>query len=247
MINNWAEKIAIAIDVPDMDSARRLMDQLDDTARLFKVGSQLFTSAGPVIIKEIKDRGKNLFLDLKFHDIPNTVAKASEVATELGVDIFNVHISGGYEMMSATAEAVDSKASEMGIIRPIVLGVTVLTSIDEPTFRNIFGTTRDLESQIIHMTELAKKAGLDGVVASPQEIKRLRKMYGDEVVILTPGVRTEKLLHDDQKRTMTPSQALSDGADYLVIGRPIYQSPDPAKAFKQILQQIERDSKILRF
>jgi len=245
MTNNWAEKIAVALDVPDIISARKLMDQLDETARLFKVGSQLFTSVGPIIIKEIKGRGKNLFLDLKFHDIPNTVAKAAEAVTELGVDIFNVHISGGYEMMVTAVEAVESKASEMGIIRPIVLGVTVLTSIDEPMFHNIFGTTRDLESQIIHMTELAKKAGLDGVVASPQEIKRLRKMYEDEVVILTPGVRTEKLLNDDQKRTMTPSQALSDGADYIVIGRPIYQAPDPAKAFKQILQQIEDDIKKL--
>lgn len=244
MTNNWAEKIAIAIDVPDFDSARKLMDQLDDSARLFKVGSQLFTSVGPAIIKEIKDRGKNLFLDLKFHDIPNTVAKASESAIELGVDIFNVHISGGSEMMATTAKAVKSKASELGIKKPIVLGVTVLTSIDEAMFRSIFGTMRDLDSQIIYMAELAKNSGLDGIVASPQEIKILRKTFGDDFVILTPGVRTEKLLHDDQKRTMTPSQALSDGADYLVIGRPIYQSPDPAKTFAQILQQIELDFRI---
>jgi orotidine-5'-phosphate decarboxylase len=241
MTNNWAEKIAIAIDVPDFDSARKLMDQLDDSVRLFKVGSQLFTSVGPAIIKEIKDRGKNIFLDLKFHDIPNTVAKASEVATELGVDIFNVHISGGSEMMATTAKAVKSKASELGIKKPIVLGVTVLTSIDEAMFHSVFGTTRDLASQIIHMAELAKNSGLDGVVASPQEIKILRKTFGDDFVILTPGVRAEKLLNDDQKRIMTPSQALSDGADYLVIGRPIYQSPDPAKTFAQILQQIELD------
>jgi len=241
MNTNWAEKIAIALDVPDLDSARVLLDQLQDSGRLFKVGSQLFTSVGPAIIKEIKDREKSLFLDLKFHDIPNTVARAAEVATELGVDIFNIHISGGAEMMKTAAEAVYSKASKLSIKKPILLGVTMLTSIDKPSFQNVFSSSRDLTPQIAYMAKLAEDSGLDGVVASPQEIKLIRETCGNDFVILTPGIRLEQLENDDQKRIMTPSQAFSEGADYIVIGRPIYQSPDPAETFSRILHHINEN------
>ena len=232
-------KIIVALDVATFDEARRLMDQLGETARSLKVGSQLFTSVGPDIVREIKERGKFLFLDLKFHDIPNTVARASEVATELGVDMFNIHVSGGLEMMRAAAEAVKSRASELGIKKPIVLGVTILTSIDAPTLHDVFGSTSSLHEQIVHMAKLAQRAGMDGVVASPQEIKSIRATCGDDFVIVTPGVRPAWASSDDQKRVMTPSEALSIGADYLVIGRPIRQSADPADALKRILQELE--------
>lgn len=235
---DWSEKIAVAVDVPNFDLARKLLDQLQDTAKLFKVGSQLFTSVGPAIIKEIKEREKNLFLDLKFHDIPNTVAKASEAATELGVDIFNIHVSGGAEMMKTTSEAVKIMASNLGIKKPILLGVTMLTSLDESMFFEVFSSKRDLRSQIEYMAKLAQRSGLDGVVASPQEIGMIRESCGERFVILTPGIRLEQLSGDDQKRTLTPSQAFSEGADYIVIGRPIYQSPNPAEAFLRIVNQI---------
>lgn len=243
MEKDWAERIAIALDLDDFDFACQIMDKLGDNAKLYKVGPQLFTRVGPAIIKEIKNREKSLFLDLKFHDIPNTVYKASESVVELGVDMFNIHISGGMEMMIASVNATKSKAIQLGIKKPILLGVTILTSMDIKELKNLYGIERDLESQIVHLAKLAKSAGLDGVVASPKEIKLIKKEIGNDLIILTPGVRTERLKKDDQKRVMTPSQAFLDGADYIVIGRPIYQSPDPAAAFEKILEQIKNDVK----
>lgn len=230
-----AEKVIVALDVATFDQARELMDQLDASARSFKVGFQLFTSVGPDIVREIKSRGKFLFLDLKFHDIPNTVARASEVVTELGVDMFNVHISGGMEMMRAAAEAAKSKAYELGIKKPIMLGVTILTSIDAAALQQVFGSGKSLQDQIVYMAELAQRAGLDGVVASPQEVELIRTACGDDFVIVTPGVRPEWASSDDQKRTMTPVEAVKAGADYVVIGRPIRQSPNPADALNRII------------
>ena len=233
-----SHKIIVALDVATFDEARQLMEQLGDRPIAFKVGSQLFTSVGPDIIREIKGKSKRLFLDLKFHDIPNTVARASEAATELGVDMFNVHASGGLEMMRAAAEATKSKAGELGVEKPIVLGVTILTSIDDFTFRRDFSSGNSLQEQIVYMAKLAQRAGLDGVVASPQEIQLIRTACGDDFVIVTPGVRPEWASSDDQKRTMTPIQALAAGATYVVIGRPIRQSPEPADALARILQRL---------
>jgi orotidine-5'-phosphate decarboxylase len=236
-----SDRIIVALDVPTFDEARHLLDRLGDMPVAFKVGSQLFTSVGPVIIREIKGRGKTLFLDLKFHDIPNTVARAAEAAVELGVDIFNVHIAGGMEMMRDAAEATKSRAAELGMKKPIILGVTVLTSIDESMFRHVLNTNVSLQDQIVHMAKLARSAGLDGVVASPQEIELIRNACGSDFVILTPGVRPEWASKDDQKRTMTPSQAVAVGADYVVIGRPIRQSLDPADALKRVFQELEEN------
>jgi orotidine-5'-phosphate decarboxylase len=233
------ERIIIALDVPTFDEAIDLMDKLGDRARSLKVGSQLFTSVGPDIIREIKRRGKKLFLDLKFHDIPNTVARASEAAAELGVDIFNVHVSGGMEMMRDAAQTTKAKASELGIEKPVVLGVTILTSIDETMFQSVLGSCNSLKDQIVHMAKLAQSAGLDGVVASPQEIRLIREACGEDFVVLTPGVRPEWASSDDQKRTMTPVEAFKAGADYVVIGRPIYRAPEPADALERILKQLE--------
>jgi orotidine-5'-phosphate decarboxylase len=236
-----SERVIVALDLPSFGAAVELMEKLGDMAGSFKVGSQLFASVGPDMIREIKGRDKKLFLDLKFHDIPNTVARASEVATELGVDIFNVHISGGLEMMRDAAHATRAKASELGIERPTILGVTVLTSIDEAGFRRVFNCTISLREQIAQMAKLAQQAGLDGVVASPQEIGLIRNACGEEFVVLTPGVRPEWASSDDQKRTMTPVEAFRAGATYVVIGRPIYRSPDPASALKRILQELEEN------
>jgi orotidine-5'-phosphate decarboxylase len=239
-----SDRVIVALDLPTLDEARDLMEQLGDSARVFKVGSQIFTSVGPDIIREIKGRSKKLFLDLKFHDIPNTVARASEVATELGVDMFNMHISGGLEMMRAAAEATKSKASELGIQKPIVLGVTILTSIDGLTFQRDFNSSNSLQEQIVYMARLAQRAGLDGVVASPQEIQLIRNACGSNFVVVTPGVRPKWAARDDQKRVTTPARALAAGATYVVIGRPIYQSPEPANALARILQQLEGDLQI---
>jgi len=233
-----SDKVIVALDVATFDEARTLLDQLSDGATWFKVGNQLFTSVGPDIIREIKGRGKKLFLDLKFHDIPNTVARASEAATELGVDMFNIHVSGGMKMMRDAVEAVKSKAFELGIEKPIVLGVTILTSIDAPMLEEVFGSVKSLQEQIVYMAKLAQSAGLDGVVASPQEIQHIRKECGDDFVIVTPGVRPKWASVDDQKRIMTPSEAVRAGASYMVIGRPIRQSPEPANALERILQEL---------
>ena len=235
------ERVIIALDVPTFDQATVLIDKLGDRAKSLKVGSQLFTSVGPDIIREIKRRGKKLFLDLKFHDIPNTVARASEVAAELGVDIFNVHVSGGLEMMRDAAQATKAKASELGIEKPIVLGVTVLTSIDETMFQSVLGSGNSLKDQIVHMAKLAQSAGLDGVVVSPQEIRLIREACGEDFVVLTPGVRPEWASSDDQKRTMTPVEAFKAGATYVVIGRPIYRAPEPVDALERILRRLEED------
>lgn len=236
--NELSDKVIVALDVATFDEAFALLGQLSDGATWFKVGNQLFTSVGPDIVREIKGRGKKLFLDLKFHDIPNTVARASEAATELGVDMFNIHVSGGMKMMRDAAEAVKSKAFELGIEKPIVLGVTILTSIDAPTLEEIFGSVKSLQEQIVYMAKLAQSAGLDGVVASPQEIRPIRKACGDDFVIVTPGVRPKWASVDDQKRIMTPSEAVRAGVSHMVIGRPIRQASEPAKALERILQEL---------
>jgi len=240
------DKIIVALDVPTFDEARDLMEQLGNRPVAFKVGPQLFTSVGADIIREIKKRSKTLFLDLKFHDIPNTVARASEAATELGIDIFDVHVAGGVEMMRGAAEATKSKAAELGIKKPIILGVTILTSIDETTLQTVFNSSSSLQDQIVHMARLAQSAGLDGVVASPREIQLIRAACGDGFVVLTPGARPEWASKDDQKRTMTPAQAFAAGADYVVIGRPIYRSADPAAALDRIFRELGEDLQTLQ-
>jgi orotidine-5'-phosphate decarboxylase len=242
MVVDLREKIIVALDVPTAESARKLFELLRDSSVGFKIGNQLFTSAGPDIVREIKSKSRKVFLDLKYHDIPNTVARAAESATELGVDIFNIHISGGVEMMRAAAEATRIKALDLGIKKPVLLGVTILTSIDEYALRRVLNSGNSLRDQIVHMARLAQQSGLDGVVASPQEISPIRDACGDNFVILTPGVRPRWTSSDDQKRTMTPAEALKAGADYLVMGRPIYHSHDPVNALERIFHEIQEES-----
>jgi len=233
------DRIIVALDLSNYDEAKELLNKLVPIAQWFKIGPQLFTRLGPNIIREIKDKGKKLFLDLKFHDIPNTVARASEAAVEMGVDMFNIHVSGGLEMMRTTAEAVKSKASELKIEKPILLGVTILTSLDETSFQRNFNSSNSLNDQITYMARLAQRAGLDGVVASPREIKIIKNACGEDFIVVTPGVRPDWSSQDDQARTMTPQQALAQGADYVVIGRPIYRATEPVSAMARVIQEVE--------
>ena len=235
------ERLVLALDVDDFKKAEELVGKLSDYVGVFKIGSQLFTAEGAKVVNMVNERGGKVFLDLKFHDIPNTVARAAEVATELGVYIFDVHISGGYKMMKAAAEASKKISLTLGIRKPLILGVTLLTSINQEILEKDLGITRRLEEQVVHLAKLAKTAGLDGVVASPWEIKEIRKACGEDFVILTPGIRPTGKSSDDQKRVMTPQEAIKLGADFLVIGRPIRNASNPVEAAKEILREMEGD------
>jgi len=233
------ERLVLALDVDDFKKANELVGKLSDYVGVFKIGSQLFTAEGAKVVNMVKEKGGKVFLDLKFHDIPNTVARAAEVATKLGVSIFNVHTSGGYEMMKAAAEATKKISVMLGIIKPLILGVTLLTSINQEILEKEIGIKKGLEEQVVHLAKLAKAAGLDGVVASSWEIKEIRKACGEDFVILTPGIRPAGKSSDDQKRIMTPWEAVKLGADFLVIGRPIRNAANPVEAAKKILREME--------
>ena len=234
------DRLIVALDVSGIKQAENIMARLGDNVSYYKVGSQLFTLCGPKIIELIKRQGRKIFLDLKFHDIPNTVAKASLAAYELGVDMFNMHAMGGVSMMESAAKAVADAAASGKNPKPLMLGVTILTSIDKPTLKEVLGTTeRDISAQVLHLAGLSQRAGLDGVVASPHEISLIRKSLGQSFVILTPGIRPADSSADDQKRFLTPSQAIKIGADYLVVGRPITAAQDPADAAIKIIKEIE--------
>ena len=233
------ERLVLALDVDNFESAEKLVEKLNNYVGVFKVGSQLFTAEGTKVIKMINKKGGKVFLDLKFHDIPNTVARAAEVATKLGVYIFDVHTSGGYEMMKAAAEASKKISLVLGVRKPLILGVTLLTSINQEILEKEIGVKNKLEEQVVHLAKLAKAAGLDGVVASSWEIKEIRKACGEDFVILTPGIRPVGKSSDDQKRVMTPQKAIKLGADFLVIGRPIRNASNPVEATKEILREME--------
>lgn len=233
------ERLVLALDVDNFKKAEQLVGKLSDYVGVFKIGSQLFTAGGAKVVNMINERGGKVFLDLKFHDIPNTVARAAEVATKLGVYIFNVHTSGGYEMMKAAAEVTAKTSQELGIKKPLILGVTLLTSINQEILEKEIGIKKRLKEQVVHLAKLAKAAGLDGVVASSWEIKEIRKACGEDFVILTPGIRPAGKSSDDQKRVMTPREAIKLGADFLVIGRPIRNAVNPVEAAKEILSEME--------
>ena len=233
------ERLVLALDVDNFESAEKLVEKLNNYVGVFKVGSQLFTAEGTKVIKIINKKGGKVFLDLKFHDIPNTVARAAEVATKLGVYIFDVHTSGGYEMMKAAAEASKKISLVLGVRKPLILGVTLLTSINQEILEKEIGVKNKLEEQVVRLAKLAKAAGLDGVVASPWEIKEIRKACGEDFVILTPGIRPVGKSSDDQKRIMTPRKAIKLGSDFLVIGRPIRNAYNPVEVAKEILRKME--------
>jgi orotidine-5'-phosphate decarboxylase len=233
------QRLIVALDVETFDQAVSLSDTLRQTTKSFKVGSQLFTACGPRIVTHLKQAGLTVFLDLKYHDIPNTVAKAAAAATALGADIINLHAMGGFAMMEAASKAVIETARKLDIPVPALLSVTVLTSMDEATFQDVLGTPgRSLPDQILHLARLTQSAGLAGVVASPHEIALLRKELGPDFIILTPGIRPAASDSGDQKRFLTPGEAMKLGADYLVVGRPITGADDPAQAAAAILTEM---------
>lgn len=234
-----SDKLIVALDVDTAAEARELVAQLRDYVGMFKVGSQLFTVVGPEIVREIVRGGGRVFLDLKFHDIPNTVAGAAREAVRLGVSIFNVHAFGGREMMRRAAEAATETAEREGLPRPSVIAVTVLTSFDEATLTDL-GITFTPEAQAALLARLASACGLDGVVASAHEIKQVRSVAMREgFLVVTPGVRRRVVANDDQKRVMSPAEAVRAGADYVVMGRAIIGTDDPVAAAREASEEID--------
>ena len=231
-------RILVALDVPSASAALALADTLRGAVGGFKIGSQLFTAAGPDIVRKMVDRGDSVFLDLKFHDIPNTVAGAIQSSADLGVWMVNVHATGGRPMMEAARKAADERRPP-GRHRPLVIAVTVLTSLDAQMLASVGIPGSPLE-QVVRLAELAKASGLDGVVASPQETAAIRKACGQDFVIVTPGIRggSAAAAKDDQQRTMSPAEAVAAGSSYLVVGRPITAAPDPREAATLIAQSI---------
>ena len=238
----------MALDVETLTEAEAMLDRLGETMNLdgprpshvlpgVKIGNQLFTAAGPAAVERAHKRGCRVFLDLKYHDIPNTVAGAVREATRMGVFMLNVHASGGVAMMRAAAEAATKAAKDFGVARPIVIGVTVLTSLDRKALQHDVGVAGSVEAHVLRLAERARDAGLDGCVASPREIELLRGALGPTFVIVTPGIRPAER-GDDQVRVATPGSAISAGADYIVVGRPITAAPDPAAAAHSILEEI---------
>jgi len=237
-MNDAKQKLIFALDVDNLEEARRWVEQLQGQVGVFKIGKQLFTKCGPQVVNLVQAGGADVFLDLKYHDIPNTVAMAGLEALRLGVRMFNVHALGGFEMMAKLVEAVDAVCPRGNPARPLLLAVTILTSSNQETLRGI-GIDRPISVMVPKLAKLAKDAGMDGVVASPQEVGLIREACGGDFAIVTPGVRPTFASQDDQKRVMTPGDALRAGADYLVIGRPISAAADPAAAARLILDEMQ--------
>jgi orotidine-5'-phosphate decarboxylase len=235
------DQLLVALDVEHGARALQLVEQLGDTVGGVKVGSRLFTLEGPALVKRIADTGMRVFLDLKFHDIPNTVAQAVEAAVLTGAWMINVHASGGVPMMQAAAKAAMDTARMARRPKPLVIGVTVLTSMDEPTLHAV-GVTRPLMQHVVELAKMAQRAGLDGVVASPLETRELRDSCGADFAVVTPGIRGAAAGADknDQSRTMGPGDAIKAGSTYLVVGRPIIAAPDPRAAAEAIGAEIRQ-------
>jgi orotidine-5'-phosphate decarboxylase len=224
-----ADKIIVALDVPTKEKALTLVEKLRDHISFFKIGLQLYTAEGPGIVRAVLSTSSKVWLDLKLHDIPNTVARAVESASRLGVQMLTIHLSGGSEMVrAATAARVNTM---------LLLGVTVLTSSTEETLREI-GIQDKVDDQVLRLAKLGVEAGIDGVVASSHEIKSLRGEFGDKIKVVVPGIRPSWSDPGDQRRTMTPCEALEAGADYLVVGRPITAHPNPNEAVAKILDEL---------
>jgi orotidine-5'-phosphate decarboxylase len=234
-------KVIFALDVDNYSAAKHWVSILSGHVGMFKVGKQLFTAYGPEVVRMIVNSGADIFLDLKYHDIPNTVASASIEAARLKVKLFNLHALGGYEMMSRTVERLHGEFSEKD--RPSILAVTILTSSTCDTLREV-GIELPVSEMVVKLAKLAQKAGIDGVVASPLEVPLIREACGNDFIIVTPGVRPASAATDDQKRVMTPGEAIKAGSDFLVIGRPISTAPDPLTAIEAIIDEIMDSGKV---
>jgi len=231
------ERIILALDTDNPVQALEMVDRYGSRVGLFKVGLQLFTRSGPELVSEIRTRGSGVFLDLKFHDIPNTVAGAVVEAARMGVRILNVHAAGGAEMMKTAAETLVRTCLKENLERPRLIAVTVLTSLAQEALENEIGVPRRIDSYVKHLAQLSMRAGLDGVVASPREISVIKDQCGEKFLVVTPGIRPPWSPPDDQKRTMTPRQALMEGADYIVVGRAVTAHKDPDDALNRIIEE----------
>ena len=232
-----ADKLIVALDVNDRERAMSIVTALRPRLRRFKVGLELYTACGPALIRELQEGGCQLFLDLKFHDIPNTAARAAVEVARLGADMFTIHLSGGPLMARRVVDELHAYCEIYRLARPRVLGVTVLTSLARADQQQL-GVTCSVEEQVVRLAAIAAGAGLDGVVASAHEIEPIRSVGGD-LLIVTPGIRPPGADTDDQARTRTPKEAIQAGADYLVVGRPIVRATDPLAAAESILMQMD--------
>jgi orotidine-5'-phosphate decarboxylase len=237
-----AEKLIVALDFATLAEAEKVVKKVSPIVKVFKVGKELFTTAGPEAVHMVQRYKCRVFLDLKFHDIPNTVGAACEAAAKLGVYLMNVHTQGGRTMMTAAVQAVHKAAEGRKGPAPKVLGVTVLTSLTDRDLKEV-GVSKNVKTQVSDMAKLAKASGLDGVVASAQEIALIRKATGKDFLIVTPGVRPVWAAHGDQKRVTTPREAVEAGADHIVVGRPITQHPQPLAAAEKILKEISESAR----
>ncbi len=231
-------ELIVALDVPSLEDAENLVKELSPVVNYFKIGMQLFTACGPDVVKMVRKYKCDVFLDLKFHDIPNTVAQAALSSIDLGVKMFNVHAIGGDVMLSTLTETVDNHIKLTKKEKPIILGVTVLTSMDRQQLNRV-GVIRSVKNEVVALAKLCKKAQLDGVVCSGKEIKLLRRVMGDDFVLVVPGIRPADSKTNDQKRVVTPAQAAKWGANYIVVGRPITKASNRKKAAEDILAEID--------
>ncbi len=232
------KRLIVALDVHNMEQVKRLVEELGNSVNYYKVGMELFYSVGPEVIHYLRARNKNVFLDLKLHDIPNTVGQSLKVLTKLGVSMINVHASGGLTMMKKAVQAVKEQAKESGQKAPLLIAVTVLTSIHQDEWDRMH-CGEDISKQVVDLAKLAQEAGMDGVVASPQEADEIRKACGSDFAIVTPGIRPQDSAVNDQSRIATPAGALKNGAHYLVVGRPITASACAKTAAENIIKEME--------
>lgn len=234
------ERLILGLDIDDAAAAYNMIDKLAPHVKYFKVGLQLITKDGPRLVMTLKRKGLKVFYDAKFYDIPQTVYNACYEATRLGVNMVNVHASGGARMIKAAREGIDAASAKLQVDKPLLLAVTVLTSMNNADIKKNWKTAAKVKEMVLYLAKTAKKAGADGVVCSPLEIKMIKNELGRDFVVVTPGIRPGKTAKNDQKRIMTPKQAMEAGADYIVVARPILQAPDRVKAAQDIIEEMKK-------
>lgn len=235
-------RVIVALDVNGIEEVRSLVSRIGNNVKTFKVGMRLFTKCGPSLIQELKGKGYNIFLDLKYHDIPNTVETACGEAAKMGIDMLTIHSCGGREMCKAAVNGANEGAAKAGVKAPIVLGVTVLTSMDIDTLKEV-GVKNSVEKQVLNLAKMAVSEGVGGIVCSALEVKKLKTKIKDKFVAVIPGIRLPEGNINDQRRVAGPDIAIRDGADYLVIGRPVYAAQDPVKALNDIYELTAKANK----